>query len=199
MHMISRVTTLMSGLLLTGVAPAALAGIDTFKLAHSSGPCADFTLPTGHLSWSNLARIRIATGETIRVTLFGHGADLATDATGAEIYESIDGKGRTTNYPNAPIVMGSKIPKGYVVIAIKAISEHGTGNRSVTVKWATGNETIPLKIVATCEELRGAPYRTAPSPPSEQSSGTPTLTPPPNPPYTYCTVDPNPSTPDPCN
>lgn len=140
MHSNPRATALMSGLLLAGVAPAALAGLDTFTLKRSSGPCGDFKLPTGHLLWSNLTRIRVA-----------------TDATGAGIYEWFDGRGRTTNYPNAPIVMGTKFPKGYVAIAIRSDSEHGTGNRTVTVKWSTGNETIPLKVEATCEDLRDAP------------------------------------------
>lgn len=178
MHSNPRATALMSGLLLAGVAPAALAGLDTFTLKHSSGPCGDFKLPTGHLLWSNLTRIRVA-----------------TDATGAGIYEWFDGRGRTTNYPNAPIVMGTKFPKGYVAIAIRSDSEHGTGNRTVTVKWSTGNETIPLKVVATCEDLRNAPYRTAPTPASEQPPSAPYA---PDPPLTYCKEDPVPGNADPC-
>ena len=135
-------------------------------------------MPIGHLLWSDLTRIRVA-----------------TDATGAGIYEWFDGRGRTTNYPNAPIVMGTKFPKGYVAIAIRSDSEHGTGNRTVTVKWSTGNETIPLKVEATCEDLRDAPYRTAPTPASEQPPSAPYA---PDPPLTYCKEDPVPGNADPC-
>lgn len=191
MDSITRPATLLAGLLLAGVAPTALATIDTFTLDHKAGPCGEYMLSTNHMNWTGLRRIRIATGETIRVMLYGHGADFATDATGAAIYEWLDGKGNTTNYPGAPIIMGSRVAKGYVAVAIRAESQHGTGDRTVTVKWLTGSETIPLNVVSTCAELRDATYRIAYT---DQPPPTSTL-----PPIMICTKKPSPSDPTPCD
>jgi hypothetical protein len=145
--------------LLAGALPAA--AVDTFTVDHESGPCSANRFITLHTPWGARQRIPMASGERIHVTLYSHGADLAQDATGSNIYEWIAGRGTTTNYPGAPIVAGSRVAKGYVTIAIRADAEHGTGNRTVTVKWLTGNETIPIRIVANCDALAGLPYRSA--------------------------------------
>lgn len=191
MDSIARPATLLAGLLLAGVAPIAFATIDTFTLDHKAGPCGEYKLPTNHMSWAGVRRIYIPTGETIRLILYGHGADFATDATGTAIYEWLDGKGTTTTYPGAPIMMGSTVPKGYVAVAIRAESKHGTGDRTVTVKWPTGIERVPLKVVSTCAELRGATYRTAPS----AQPASPGILPP----IRICNSEPTPSDPNPCD
>jgi hypothetical protein len=169
-----------------------MAGIDTFIVAHRSGPCSDFTFATNASVWStfksNGTRIPIATNETVVVTLYGRWANQATDATGSEIFEWVDGKGTNSQ------------GKDYVKVAVRAESQHGTGNRTVTVKWPSymvpGQETIPLKVVATCENLRGLGLRIAPTPPSEQPATTAPVPPPK--PLVSCTVDPVPGNSDPC-
>lgn len=184
---------LVAGVVLAGSSGVALAGIDTFIVAHRSGPCGDFKFPTNTSMWStfksNGTRIPIAIDETVVVTLYGRWANQATDATGASIFEWIDAKGTNSQ------------GKDYVKIAVRAESQHGTGNRTVTVKWPTimvpGQETNPFKVVATCENLRGLGFRIAPTPPSEQPVTTAPV-PPPNPPLTYCKEDPNPGNADPC-
>src|SRR4051812_21261977 len=121
--------------------------VDTFTIRHYSGPCGNVPFHTGHFLWANRSRIEIASGERIRVTLFGSGTDLAQDVTGSNIYEWISRRGTTTDYPNAPIMFGSKIAKGYVSVDVRATSSHGLGNRTIYVKWLTGQENLNLKIV----------------------------------------------------
>jgi hypothetical protein len=107
------------------------------------------------MAWSQLSgkRVDVAHGETISMYLYGHGAENATDAVGSGIHEWLGRKGTTTNYPNPTLMFGQVVAIGYVEVKIKAEASHGTGNRTVTVKWPTGNETIPVRIVATCAEL----------------------------------------------
>jgi hypothetical protein len=183
---------LVAGLVLAGSPSIGLAGIDTFIVAHRSGPCGDFKFPTNSSVWSSFkskgTRIPIATNETIVVTLYGGWANQATDATGSEIFEWLDGKGTNSKGTD------------YVKVALRAESQHGTGNRTVTVKWPSymvpGQETIPFKVVGSCESLRGLGFRIAPTPPSEQPA---TMAPlPPPKPLVSCTVDPVPGNADPC-
>ena len=189
---VRNVARLVAGLMLAGTPGLALAGIDTFIVVHRSGPCGDFKFPTNTSVWStfksNGTRIPIATNETVVVTLYGRFANHATDATGSDIFEWIDAKGTNSQ------------GKDYVKIAVRAESQHGTGNRTVTVKWPSymvpGQETIPFKVVSSCENLRGLGFRIAPTPPSEQPATTPPL-PPPRP-LVSCTVDPVPGNDDPC-
>jgi hypothetical protein len=133
--------------------------IDTLTLRHYSGPCRTVPFVTGHCLWANAKRILIRSGERIRITLYGHGADLAQDATGSGIHEWISARGTTTNYPDAPIRFGGFVSKGYVTLDVRAAPAHGLGNRTVTVKWLTGNETLFFKIVASCADVVGAAYR----------------------------------------
>lgn len=156
----TRSISMRLGLALALVAmPLAAEAVDTFTLSHVSGPCAEANFVTTHVEWQNRSRIFVATGETIRVTLYSHGADLATGVSfPAGVAAKIHARGTTTNYPNAPIQFGSKVPKGYVTIEIRL---DVTGDRNVTVQWLTGNETIPLRGVAGCGGLVDASYRTA--------------------------------------
>jgi hypothetical protein len=80
------------------------------------------------------SRSLIASGERIKVTFYGHGEDFALDVVGSNIHEVISKGGTTTNYPDAPITMGSRVPIGYVTINIWADFSQGLGNRTVTVK-----------------------------------------------------------------
>ena len=75
--------------------------IDTFSIRHYSGPCGNMAFPTNHLEWAGRSRYQLALGERIRVTLYGHGADFASDATGSGIEEWITARGTTTDYPGA--------------------------------------------------------------------------------------------------
>jgi len=152
----------------------AFAAIDTFTLYHASGSCGNIPFASIHFEWVRRKRIRIASGESINVTLYGNGADFAQDAVGSDIYESISGRGTTTDYPNAPIMFGSKVAKGYVRVNVRAASSRGLGNRTVTVKWPIGNEKFSLKIVANCSDLTSADYR---RPTSGSGNGTPPSTP----------------------
>lgn len=165
-------------------APCVVKAVDTFEVFHSggsSGPCR-----TGfanlHQSWEGRARIELLVGETVRVRLYSHGADLATglDRSGG-VMASIVGRGTTTDYPNAPIRFGSRVAKGYVTVEI---TPRATGNQEVTVRWVTGTETIRLRGVADCAELADARYRvtpqptgSAPRPPSRASGGSSTAQP----------------------
>jgi hypothetical protein len=187
---ITRTARAAAGLALAAFSSVAFAGIDTFIVAHRSGPCGDFKFPTNSSVWSSFKadgkRIPIATGETVVVTLYGGYANQATDATGSNIYEWIDGR-------------GSYSGKDYVKVAVRAESQHGTGNRTVTVKWPSwmvpGQETIPFKVVSTCEQLRGLGFRIAPS--TEPAEPRPVIV---TPPLISCTgPDPNPANDDPCN
>ncbi len=152
------------GLSLASISSAAFAAIDTFTLDHLSGPCAAAHFSSSHFQWNGRSRISIATDETVRVVMYGHGADLATDATGPNMYEWISAKGRTVDYPGVPMIAGQSVPKGYVVVAMRAEPQHGTGDRTVTVRWSTGSETIPVRVVADCQNLTSAPYRMAMAP-----------------------------------
>jgi hypothetical protein len=160
---------------------SAMAEIDTFRVWHHSGTCAEFPFPSAHLNWSGRSRINIATGERIHVRLYGHGADKAENAGADGIHEWILDKGTTTDYPNAPIVGGQKVPKGYVTVAIEATSAHGTGNRTVTVTWPWPGqpETIPVRIVSSCNTLLDDAYRLAPETPTAGTSNFNTISPPP--------------------
>lgn len=130
--------------------------IDTYTVSHYSGPCGSFPFVTTHLLWENRSRIQMASGERIRVTLYGHGADLAQDATGSNLFEWITARGTTTRYPGAPIRFGQTVPKGYVTIDVRAATSHGLGNRTITVKWLTGDEHLSFKIVSSCAEFTGS-------------------------------------------
>jgi hypothetical protein len=142
---------------------AALAAIDSFTLRHVSGPCSGAPFHSGHISdWANRSRIWIGSGERISVTLYGHGADLARDVTGSGIHEWIEDAGTTTDYPGATNMFGGTVPKGYVTIHVRAAASHGTGNRTITVKWLTGTERLSFKIEPDCSRLTTAPYRSSP-------------------------------------
>lgn len=123
----------------------AFAALASFDLRHEAGRCSERKFVTNKQSWSSLSgkRIDIATGETISIHLYGHGADLASDAVGSNIYEWLGRRGRTNDSP----------PMGYVEVKVRADDSHGTGNRTVRVKWFTGEESIPMRIVARCEDL----------------------------------------------
>ena len=125
------------GMVLFATPLPAFATIDTFTLDHASGPCGNIPFHSGHFEWVRRNRIWIASDESIKVTLYGNGADFAQDAIGSDIYESISGRGTTTDYPSAPIMFGSKVAKGYVRVNVRAASSLGIGNRTVTVKWPT--------------------------------------------------------------
>jgi hypothetical protein len=158
--------------LLTSAAPA-VAEVDTYEIWHKEGACAEYRFPSNHMNWANRSRINIARGEKIHVRLWGHGADLASDAGADGIHEWIVSKGRSTDYPNAPISGGQRVPKGYVTVAIEATSSHSTGNKTVTVTWPWPGqpETIPVKVVSSCEALLDDAYRQAPDTPTA-STGT---------------------------
>jgi hypothetical protein len=158
LHVLRLVKLALAIALLTA-SESALATIDTFTADHVSGSCSSARFDSKHFAWAGRDRVLIAAGETIAIRLYGHGADFAQDATGSRIHEWISSRGTTTNYPNAPIVLGGKVPKGYVVVKVQATSLDGTGNRTVTVKWLTGNEHLSLKIVANCAQLSADSYR----------------------------------------
>ena len=63
-------------------ATPAFAELAKFDLRHEGGRCSDRKFSNNKMLWSSLSgkRIDIATGETISVHLYGHGADMATDA-----------------------------------------------------------------------------------------------------------------------
>ena len=156
---------LAASIIVFATAVPASATIDTFTIDHISGNCSNAYFHSGHFLWADRARIQIASGEKIRVTLYGHGANFAQDADGWSIHEWISGSGTTTDYPGAPIMFGGYVPKGYVAIEVKAIPSDGLGNRTVTVKWLTGNERFHLKIVdPDCDTLSHATYRTPMAP-----------------------------------
>lgn len=165
---------------LATLAYPALAEVDTYRVWHHSGTCGDFEFSSNHMLWNGRSRIHIASGERIHVRLYGHGADLANDAAADNIHEWIFNKGTTTDYPNAPIYGGQRQPKGYVTVAIEAKAEHGTGNRTVTVKWPWPGEpeTIPVKIVANCSSLTEDAKRLAPGAPVAGQSTIGTIKPP---------------------
>jgi hypothetical protein len=142
-------------------APGALAetGIDTFRIVHQAGPCATAHFASRHFLWTNRPSIPVATDETVAVVLYGHGMELATDASGSGILAWIDATGRSANYPGAPVVDGARALKGYVTVALRAEQRHGTGERSVLVTWPTGTATVAVSVFGTCRELRGTPYR----------------------------------------
>jgi hypothetical protein len=153
-------------LALLGASAAAWAAPDTLEAYHHAGPCGDFKFPTLHVQWQNRGRIALAKGETIHVTLHGHGADLATGVSGENISRWIVRRGTTTD----PRVTSGGFPKGYLTIAIKAEDSHTSGNRTVRVNWLTGSETIPVRIVENCEDLAGNDWRRPPPPPAPASS-----------------------------
>ncbi|VVP60474.1 hypothetical protein PS850_06208 [Pseudomonas fluorescens] len=153
-----RLVGLAVSIVLSATSVPALAEIDTFTLDHVDGPCREAPFITNHATWEDRSRVRIATGEKITVTLYGHGADFAQDAIGQNIREWITDRGRTTDYPRAHNIFEA-LGKGYVKVAIRAAPEHGLGNRKVTVKWPTGHEFIYLKIVPDCNNIASSPYR----------------------------------------
>lgn len=168
-----------TSLLLFAIPTPVLAKIDSFTLTNfRSGVCRQASFRSNHFDWDTRSRISIASGETITVTLYGHGADFAQDAIGYNIYESITGRGTTTDY-NAPIFFGSKLAKGYVRINVRAEPSLGLGNRKIIVKYPTGQESFTLSVVANCDDLRNARYRNltnaspSPRPPSPPSGGSP--------------------------
>lgn len=169
------VATLVIAAILGLAANSVTAEISTYRVWHHSGACGDYTFgPDDRRPWNRLSRIHIASGERIHVRLYGHGADLANNASGNNIHEWIFGRGRTTDYPNPRIMGGQIVPMGYVTVAIEATPAHGTGNRTVTVHWPWPGqpETIPLKIVANCALLTGDGFRRAPGSASATHGGT---------------------------
>lgn len=154
------VVHLVAGLALAGASGVACAGIDTVLIEHRSGPCADFRFPVSATNWNSLGLdgtgIPVAIDETVVVTLYGQGANQATDATGADILEWVDARG--TNAQG----------KDYVRVALRAEARHGSGDRIVTIRWpsvATPTvATVHVTVVSTCEKLRGLGLRTAPRP-----------------------------------
>jgi hypothetical protein len=96
-------------------------------------------------------RIPVPRGTTIRVTLLGFGADLATGTVDnvTNLGSSIVAHG-TTDKPGGGIVFGQREQTGFVRVEIRAHSDAELGNGSVTVQWLTGTEKIPLKIVSAC-------------------------------------------------
>ncbi len=179
-HSRTRLRALVALLSLATV-PVAYAEIDTFEVWHKDGACADHRFPSGHLLWNSRSRINVARGEKIHVRLWGHGADLATDAGADGIHEWIVSRGRSTDYPNAPITGGQKVPKGYVTVAIEATSSHSTGNKTITVTWPWPGqpETIPVKVVSSCEALLDDAYRLAPDTPTASTGTINPIAPPP--------------------
>lgn len=168
------VMRLLAGLVLAGTSAGATAGIDTFVVAHRSGPCSDLAFPVEPATWSTFkssgTRIPIATNETVVVTLYGRWANRATGSTGTDLFEWIDGKGTNSQ--------GSD----WVKVAVRAEPQHGTGDRTVTVTWPSfmvpSQEALPFKVVADCANLRGIGFRIASTPPSGRSA----MTAPPAPP-----------------
>ena len=150
----------MRRLLVLAAAAALLAGpafakINVIYVTHTSGPelCDHFT--TNNIDYglfiANGHRIPVPRGTTIRVTLLGFGADLATGTEDnvTNLGSSIVAHG-TTDDPAGGIHFGQKDQIGYVRVEIRAHSDAEIGNGSVTVRWLTGTEKIPLKIVASC-------------------------------------------------
>jgi hypothetical protein len=138
--------------LLAGDAPAK---INVMYVTHTSGPalCDHFT--SNNLDYgifmSQGKRIPVPRGTTIRVTLMGFGADFATGTEDnvTNLGSSIVGHG-TTDDPAGGIHFGQADQIGYVTVEIRAHADAELGNGHVTVRWLTGTETIPLKIVASC-------------------------------------------------
>lgn len=130
--------------------------VDTFTVRHVSGECPS-RFSTLHLPWEGRSRIPVMLGERIRVTLYSHGADLATGvAFNAGVTSRIVNRGTTTDYPNAPIRFGTRVAKGFVTIEITL----GVPiDRDVVVRWVTGTESIRLRAVTDCAALVGASYR----------------------------------------
>jgi len=147
-----RLVWLAVGGLFLATSSSAFATIDTFTIDHHSGACGNLPFDSKHMLWPGRDRIAIASGERITVTLYGHGADFAQDATGPRIHEWVSDTGTTTDYPGAPIYIGARWAKGYVKVSIRAQLVDGLGQRNVTVKWLTGTETIRLRIV-NCSDL----------------------------------------------
>jgi hypothetical protein len=137
------------------VALPAAAKIDVMYVTHRSGPalCDHFT--TNNIDYGNFIssgdRIPVPRGTTIRVTLMGFGADLAngTEDNISHFGASIVARG-TTDKPGGGVHFGQKEQTGYVRVEIHAHDNAELGNGHVTVKWLTGTEKIPLKIVAAC-------------------------------------------------
>jgi hypothetical protein len=150
-----------AGIILFAAPAPASATIKGFTIYHYSGRCGSVPFNNALTNfWEGRDRIKIASGERIRVTLYGDGADFAQDATGSRIHEWISDRGTV---PSGRIMFGQEVPMGYVTVDIRAKSSHGLGNRTVTVKWPIGNEKLKLKIVRNCSELEGAAYRSSPS------------------------------------
>lgn len=137
------------------LAGEAAAKIDVMYVTHTSGPelCDHFT--TNNLDYglflSNGHRIPVPRGTTLRVTLVGFGADLATGTSDniTNLRSSIVAHG-TMDAPGGGIHFGQRDQTGYVRVEIRAHADAELGNGHVTVNWLTGHEVIPLKIVAAC-------------------------------------------------
>lgn len=168
----------------TLLASEATATIDVMYVTHTSGPelCDHFT--TNNLDYGAFMsagrRIPVPRGTTLRVTLMGFGADLATGTEDniTNLGSSIVARG-TTDKPGGGIHFGQRDQTGYVRVEIRAHSDAELGNGSVTVKWLTGTEKIPLKIVAACNPTptptpkpAGAAANPPPPPPRIVSGGT---------------------------
>ncbi len=133
--------------------PAA-ATIDVMYVTHTSGPalCNNFT--TNNIDYGRFIssgdRITVARDTTFRVTLLGFGADLATgtDDNVTGLRSEIVAHG-TTDKPGGGVHFGQKDQTGYVRVEIRVHTAE-LGNGHVTVKWLTGTEKIPLKIVSSC-------------------------------------------------
>lgn len=145
--------------------------IDNFTIRHVSGACDTVLFYPNYNSWADRRRIVIVSGERIRVTLYGNGADFAQNATGSGIYEWISDRGTSTDNPAAGYALGRTVPIGYVAVDIRAARSHGLGNRTVRVNWATGSELLNLRIVASCAEAERSRYRYIPRASTSPSSG----------------------------
>lgn len=77
---------LAAGIILFAIAVPVSATIDTFTIDHISGSCSNAYFRTGHHSWADRVRIRIASGEKIRVRLYGHEADTSRRMRQAPIF-----------------------------------------------------------------------------------------------------------------
>lgn len=137
------------------VALPAAAKIDVMYVTHTSGPalCNNFT--TNNIDYENFMsadrRIPVPRGTKIRVTLMGFGADLATGTEDnvTNLGSSIVAHG-TTDKPGGGVHFGQRDQTGYVRVEIRVHDDAELGNGHVTVKWLTGTERIPLKIVTSC-------------------------------------------------
>ena len=144
----------LAATLLFGALPAA-AKIDAMWVVQQSGPalCDHFTQNT--LDYGRFLdqsqHIPLPRGATIRVTLTGFGADLATGTQDdiSNLTSSIVDHG-TMEKPGGGIFFGQAEKTGFVTVQIHAKDNAELGNGNVQVNWLTGHERIPVHVVASC-------------------------------------------------